>query len=49
MNLKGAEANRYIAKPDPGRAGLLLAGADPMRVAMKRAEAVLAFYGETAP
>jgi DNA polymerase-3 subunit delta len=45
MNLKGAEANRYIAKPDPGRAGLLLAGADPMRVAMKRAEAVLALIG----
>ena len=45
MNLKGAEANRYIAKPDPGRAGLLLAGADPMRVALKRAEAVLALIG----
>lgn len=45
MNLKGAEAMRYIAKPDPGRPGLLLAGADPMRVAMKRAEAVLALIG----
>ncbi|MFN0113184.1 MAG: DNA polymerase III subunit delta [Paracoccaceae bacterium] len=45
MNLKGAEAARYLAKPDPGRAGLLLAGADPMRVAMKRAEAVLALVG----
>jgi DNA polymerase-3 subunit delta len=45
MNLKGAEALRYLAKPDPRRAGLLLAGADPMRVAMKRQEAVLALVG----
>lgn len=45
MNLKGAEASRYLARPDPGRAGLLLAGADPMRVAMKRAEAILALIG----
>lgn len=45
MNLKGAEALKYLAKPDPRRAGLLLAGADPMRVAMKRAEAVLALVG----
>ena len=45
MNLKGAEAARYLVKPDPGRAGLLLAGADAMRVALKRAEAVLALVG----
>ncbi|MGQ0611517.1 MAG: DNA polymerase III subunit delta [Paracoccaceae bacterium] len=45
MNLKGAEASRYIARPDPGRAGLLLAGADTMRVAIRRAEAVLALIG----
>jgi DNA polymerase-3 subunit delta len=33
MILKGAEASRYCAKPDPARAGLLIFGADPMRVA----------------
>lgn len=45
MILKGPEALRYLARPDPSRAGLLLAGADPMRVAMKRAEAVKALIG----
>jgi DNA polymerase-3 subunit delta len=45
MILKGPEAMRYLAKPDPARAALLLAGADPMRVAMKRQEAVLALVG----
>lgn len=45
MNLKGAEASRYLARPDPGRAGLLLAGADPMRVALRRAEAILSLIG----
>lgn len=45
MILKGAEALRYLARPDPGKAGLLLAGGDPMRVAMKRQEAVAALIG----
>jgi DNA polymerase III subunit delta len=45
MKLAGAEANRYLAKPDPSRAGLLIAGADAMRVALKRAEAILALIG----
>jgi DNA polymerase-3 subunit delta len=45
MKLAGAEANRYFAKPDPSRAGLLIAGADAMRVALKRAEAILALIG----
>jgi DNA polymerase-3 subunit delta len=45
MKLAGAEANRYLAKPDPTRAGLLIAGADAMRVALKRAEAILALIG----
>ena len=45
MNLKGAEAARYCAKPDPGRAGLLIFGADAMRVALKRQEAIAALVG----
>lgn len=45
MILKGVEANRYLAKPDPGRAGLLIFGADAMRVALKRQEAILALIG----
>jgi DNA polymerase III subunit delta len=45
MILKGAEASRYLAKPDPARAGLLIFGADAMRVALKRQEAILALIG----
>ncbi len=45
MILKGAEATRYLARPDPARAGLLIHGADPMRVAMKRQQAVAALLG----
>jgi len=43
--LKGAEAARYCAKPDPARAGLLIFGADAMRVALKRQEAIAALIG----
>ena len=46
MKRAGAEASRYLAKPDPAKAGLLIYGADPMRVALKRAEAVLALIGK---
>ena len=45
MILKGAEAARYCAKPDPNRAGLLIFGADPMRVALKRQEVIAALIG----
>jgi DNA polymerase III subunit delta len=45
MILKGVEAARYCAKPDPARAGLLIFGADPMRVALKRQEAIAALIG----
>ncbi|AZL59095.1 DNA polymerase III subunit delta [Tabrizicola piscis] len=45
MILKGVEASRYCAKPDPGRAGLLIFGADAMRVALKRQEAIAALIG----
>jgi DNA polymerase III subunit delta len=45
MKLAGAEAARYCAQPDPGRAGLLIFGADAMRVALKRAQAIAALIG----
>ena len=45
MILKGAEAARYCAKPDPSRPGLLIFGADPMRVALKRQDAIAALIG----
>jgi DNA polymerase-3 subunit delta len=45
MILKGAEAARYCAKPDPARAGLLIFGADAMRVALKRQDAIAALVG----
>ncbi|MBL9073602.1 DNA polymerase III subunit delta [Tabrizicola sp.] len=45
MILKGVEAARYCAKPDPARAGLLIFGADAMRVALKRQEAIAALVG----
>ncbi len=49
MILKGIEATRYFAKPDPGKTGLLIFGADPMRVAIKRAEVVAALIGPEGP
>ncbi|MFT7059854.1 MAG: DNA polymerase-3 subunit delta [Pseudorhodobacter sp.] len=45
MNLKGVQAARYLAQPDPANAGLLIYGADPMRVALKRQEAIAAMIG----
>lgn len=45
MKLAGAEANRWFARPNPAAAGVLIYGADPMRVAMKRQQAVAAIIG----
>jgi len=45
MILKGVEAARYLAKPDPKRAGMLIFGSDPMRVALKRQDAIAALIG----
>lgn len=45
MILRGAEASRAFARPDPARPGLLIWGADPMRVALRRQELVLATIG----
>ena len=45
MKLTGADAARYFAKPDPDRPALLIFGADPMRVALRRAEVIRALIG----
>jgi DNA polymerase-3 subunit delta len=45
MILKGIEAARYCSRPDPARAGLLIFGADAMRVGLRRQEAIAALIG----
>ena len=48
MKLTGRDAAAYLRKPDPAHAGLLIFGADPMRVALKRREAIAALTGPNA-
>ncbi len=48
MKLSGREAEGYFARPDPARAGLLIFGADPMRVALKRQQVLAALLGPEA-
>ena len=45
MKLSTGQANAYFAKPDPEAAGLLIYGADAMRIALKRQQAVAALIG----
>lgn len=45
MKLTGAAANSYFQKPDPTHTALLIFGADPMRVADKRQQAIAALVG----
>ncbi len=45
MKLTGNAATAYFRKPDPGHTGVLIFGADPMRVADKRQEAIAALVG----
>ncbi len=45
MKLSAREAAGYFAKPDPGRTGLLIYGADSMRVALKRQQVLAALLG----
>ncbi|RBP97006.1 DNA polymerase III delta subunit [Rhodobacter sp. 140A] len=45
MKLAGVAAVRYFAKPDPARTGLLIYGADAMRVALRRQEVIAALVG----
>ena len=41
MKLTGVAASRYFSRPDPARAALLIFGADALRVALRRLEAML--------
>ena len=45
MKLSGSSAAAYFRKPDPTHTGLLIFGADPMRVAEKRQQAIAALVG----
>jgi DNA polymerase-3 subunit delta len=45
MKITAAEVLRTYARPDPARLGVLIYGADPMRVAMKRQEVIAALIG----
>lgn len=45
MKLAGQAALRYFASPEAGRAGLLIHGADAMRVAMRRQQVLAALVG----
>ena len=45
MKLSTRDALGYFAKPDPTRTGLLIFGADAMRVALKRQEVIAALIG----
>lgn len=48
MKLSTREAESYFAKPDPARAGVLIYGADAMRVALKRQDLLRSLLGEGA-
>lgn len=48
MKLNARDADGYFAKPDPDRTGLLIYGADAMRVALKRQQVILALLGKGA-
>jgi DNA polymerase-3 subunit delta len=45
VKLTGAAATRYFARPEPERTGLLIYGADAMRVALRRQEVIAALVG----
>lgn len=45
MKLTGREAAGYFKRPDPKRTGILIYGADAMRVALKRQELIAALIG----
>ncbi|WP_377192509.1 DNA polymerase III subunit delta [Ruegeria meonggei] len=45
MKLSPREADGYFAKPDADKAGLLIYGADAMRVALKRQQVLIALLG----
>ncbi|MDO5755914.1 MAG: DNA polymerase III subunit delta [Rhodobacterales bacterium] len=45
MKLSPRDAPGYFARPEPDRAGLLIYGADAMRIALRRAEVIFALTG----
>lgn len=45
MKLSGRDASRYFSRPEADRTGLLIYGADAMRVALKRQEVIAALIG----
>lgn len=48
MKLSTREADRYFARPDPDKTGILIYGADAMRVSLKRQQVLKALLGENA-
>lgn len=48
MKLTGRDAKAYLARPDPEHAGLLIFGADALRVSEHRRSALLAMVGKDA-
>lgn len=48
MKLSTRDADAFFKKPDPTRAGILIYGPDPMRVALKRQALLKNFLGESA-
>lgn len=48
MKLAPRNAPAYFAKPDPAQTGLLIYGADAMRVALRRQQVLAALLGENA-
>ncbi len=49
MKLSPRDAGSFIAKPDPKRAGILIYGADAMRVALKRQDLIANLIGPEGP
>ena len=45
MKLAGRQAKGYFANPEENRSGLLIYGADAMRVALKRQQVIAALIG----
>jgi len=45
MKLSARDAKAFLARPDPSRPAALIYGADPMRVALKRADMLAALLG----
>lgn len=48
MKLNSRDATAFFAKPDPGRAGILIYGADAMRVSLKREDMLANLLGPKA-